>query len=54
MESALNRIADATFALNGTVLFIGIMFLLFKKMSGHDKVTVKKDDNELDKVDGGK
>jgi hypothetical protein len=47
IASALNRIADAIFALSGGVVFLGWMVLKLKNMGGKNKIVVHDDSKDV-------
>ncbi len=50
IADAINRLADAIYSLGGTVAFFGFLFLLFKNMGGHRKITIKRKTPENDEI----
>ena len=43
IANAINRVADAIFALSGAVTLLGWMFLLFKNMGGKERIIIDHD-----------
>jgi flagellar biogenesis protein FliO len=42
IAKSIDKLASAVYSLGGTIAFIGILFLLFKKMSGHKHITLSR------------